>query len=78
MNKQPSLADNETIIEYFSSHVARAAKRRKTIRRRIIILLIAVPKILGIIYFGHAGLTAAAATASDGLFGVKAVTAFHR
>jgi hypothetical protein len=78
MNTQTSRADNETITEYFSSHIARAAKRRQTIRRRILILLIAVPKILGIIYFGHAGLTAAAATATDGIFGVKAVAAFHR
>ncbi|MGH6690164.1 MAG: hypothetical protein ACREF4_05735 [Gammaproteobacteria bacterium] len=77
MNTQPSLADNETIIEYFSSHVARTAKRRKTIRRRIILLLIAAPKILGLLYFGQAGLTAAAA-ATDGLFGVKAATALHR
>ena len=76
MNRQPSLADNETITEYFSSHIARAAKRRKAIRTKIIILLIAASKILAIVYFGHAGLVTAAA-ATEGLFGVKAAIAFQ-
>jgi hypothetical protein len=75
MNTTTALTEDEIRIEYFSSHAARAAKRRKTIRRRIIILMIAAPKILGILYFGHAGL--AAATAADGPFGMTASIASH-
>ena len=65
MHKTPALSDNETIVEYFSSHAAMALKKKKS-RRRLIIVLLAVPKILGMLYFGIAGLIEThGATAAD-------------
>ena len=65
MHKTPALSDNETIVEYFSSHAVMALKKKKA-RRRLIIALLAVPKILGVLYFGIAGLIEThGATADD-------------
>ena len=64
MHKTPALSDNETIVEYFSSHAVMALKKKA--RRRLIIALLAVPKILGVLYFGIAGLIEThGATAAD-------------
>jgi len=66
MHKTPALSDNETIVEYFSSHAVMALKKKKARRRLIIVALLAVPKILGVLYFGIAGLIEThGATAAD-------------
>jgi hypothetical protein len=51
MNK-PSLADNETVIELFSSHAIRALKEKKKFRRKLVVVLLAGLKILAVAYFG--------------------------
>jgi len=56
MHKTPALSDNETIVEYFSSHAVMALKKKKSRRRLIIIALLAIPKILAVLYVGVAGL----------------------
>jgi hypothetical protein len=66
MHKTPSLFENETIVEFFSSHAAKALKQKKRRRRRLIIALLALPKILAVLYVGIAGLIEARqATAAD-------------
>jgi hypothetical protein len=52
MNKSTTLADNETLIEFVSSHVVRAQSNKKKFRRRLIVVLLAVPKILIVLYVG--------------------------
>jgi hypothetical protein len=52
MNNSPSLSENETVIEFFSSHLVRAAKKRKAFRRRVLLVAFTVPKILIVAYFG--------------------------
>ena len=56
MHKTPALSDNGTIVEYFSSHAVMALRKKKSRRRLIIISLLAIPKILAVLYFGVAGL----------------------
>ena len=51
MNKSTSLADNETVVEFFSSKVIFAAKQKKAFRRRLIVVLLAGLKILTVAYF---------------------------
>jgi len=46
-----ALSDNETVIEYVSSHAIKTLKKKKA-RRRLILVLIAIPKILAVLYFG--------------------------
>ena len=46
-----ALSDNETVIEYVSSHTIKALKKKKA-RRRAIIVALAIPKILAVLYFG--------------------------
>lgn len=52
MHKSTSLADTETVIEFVSSQAVRALKEKKKFRRRLIVVLLAVPKILIVLYFG--------------------------
>jgi len=51
MHKTPALSDDETVIEFVSSHAIKALKKKKA-RRRAILVLVAIPKILAVIYFG--------------------------
>jgi hypothetical protein len=51
MHQTPALSDNETVIEFVSSHTIKALKKRKA-RRRAILVLVAIPKILAVLYFG--------------------------
>ena len=46
-----ALSDNETVIEFVSSHTIKALKKKKA-RRRVILVLVAIPKILAVLYFG--------------------------
>jgi hypothetical protein len=56
MTKTTSLADNETVIEFFSSQTVLALKKKKKFRRRAIaLLLFTLPKILAVAYLGTAG-----------------------
>lgn len=65
MHTTPTMSENETVIEYFSSHAIMALKRKKS-RRRIIIAVLAIPKILAVLYFGVAELIEShKATAAD-------------
>jgi len=52
MNKPTSLADNETVIEFVSSHAVRALKEKKKFRRLLVVAVLTVPKILIVLYFG--------------------------
>jgi hypothetical protein len=52
MNTSSSLSENETVVEFFSSHLVRAAKKKKVFRRRALLLLFTAPKILIVAYFG--------------------------
>ena len=52
MHKAPTLSDNETIVEYFSSHAVRALKEKKKMRRRFVLVLLVLPKLLTVAYFG--------------------------
>jgi hypothetical protein len=72
MHSTPALSDNETIIEFVSSHAVKALKKKKA-RRRLIIALLAVPKILAVLYFGVADLIEShKATAADALVAFRA------
>ena len=51
MHTTPALSDNDTLIEYVSSHTIKALKKKKA-RRRAILVLLAIPKILAVLYFG--------------------------
>ena len=51
MHKTPALTDNETVVEFVSSYAVKALKKKKS-RRRFILLLVAIPKILAVLYFG--------------------------
>jgi hypothetical protein len=78
MNKPTSLADNETVIEFVSSHVVRSLKEKKKFRRRLIVLLLAVPKILIVLYFGVGDLFEShRATAADPAVVLKAAAPSH-
>ena len=60
-----ALSDNETVVEFFSSHTVKALKKKKA-RRRLIIALLAIPKILAVLYVGVSGLIESdKATAAD-------------
>ena len=52
MNPSSSLSENETVVEFFSSHLVRAAKKKKVFRRRVLLVLFTAPKILIVAYFG--------------------------
>ena len=77
MNKQPSLADTETLVEFVSSHAVRALKEKKKFRRRLIVVLLTVPKILIVLYFGVAELLDSnQATAADPSVVLRAAAPF--
>ena len=52
MHKTPSLSENETLIEYFSSQTVHAAREKKEFRRRLVIIVLAGLKLLTVAYFG--------------------------
>ena len=65
MHKTPALSQDETIVEFFSSHTIKALKKKRA-RRRLIIALLAIPKILAVLYVGVSGLIEShKATAAD-------------
>ena len=73
MNKSTTLADNETVIEFVSSHVVRAMKEKKKFRRRLVLAVLALPKILIVLYFGLGELLDShQATAADPAIVLKA------
>ena len=79
MNKSTTLADNETVIEFVSSHVVRAMKEKKKFRRRLVLALLALPKILIVLYFGVAELIESnQATAADPAIVLKAAAPASR
>jgi len=66
MNKPTSLADNETVIEFFSSKDIFAARQKKAFRRRLVVVVLAGLKILTVAYFGFGDLFESnRATAAD-------------
>jgi hypothetical protein len=77
MHKSPTLSENETVIEFFSSHMVRAAQKKKVFRRRVLLTLFTVPKILIVAYFGFDELmTWRETTAAIVDFGAKVSAAF--
>ena len=65
MNKTRTVSDDGTIVEFFSSHTIKALKKKRA-RRRLIIAVLAIPKILAVLYFGVSGLIEShQATAAD-------------
>lgn len=73
MNKSTSLADTETVIEFFSSKAIFAAKRKKAFRRRLVVVVLTGLKILTVVYFGFGDLFESnRATAADPAILLKA------
>ena len=56
MHKTPTLSENETVIEYFSSQAIFAARKKRAFRRRVVVIVLAGVKILTVAYFGFGDL----------------------
>ena len=52
MHKTPELTKDETVVQYFTSKTVHDTRKRKTLRRTLIVVVLTGAKILAVLYLG--------------------------